>query len=578
MAYISITDLPELLSISPDKTEYLLITNTNVESNKLQLSTLASYIEGFVRSDIDGSIDAKLNDAIQASKFEVLDEGISVGTTNKINFIGATVNSFINDDSGVVDVYIPSAALSSNFNTTDGATNCIIPKAITYDRYIADPIIEGSPFKIGTLIAGTLQKCVRNNLSYTVPEKFFMEKNSKIKLTLSQNGYIIDTLEIFSLNGDYSSNFISASISNITKELNHLTGNLDFSFDLKNSLKGIFSIKVEHFCLGNSYIFTEENLFFDNDLISPSITTNTYIGTLNVNYLSGIKYLNSTSTIKSDIVLKNAKNITFPLDICDIDGTGCGLGSYILNFTSLGLTNYFYNSDITFTKEYNILSNKFYNGDMVLKSRVNDWENGNYISTTFRGLVSTYSDNSTRVYEDFVSETNRLKNSDFTIFDKTLSLGGNTELQVYNSKLVYPQLDFSEFYNNYNYSGLTGTRSYIRKFWHTNYSHSNGIFQINGNILESDLLSELIKIEISLDGTTWFNCNTDYLGGVLTNGSGCRINSDTNTLNINNKIEFTLGLNKFTNSSSNWGIYIKITFKDTDKSKYIDILQITNWN
>jgi hypothetical protein len=49
---------------------------------------------------------------------------------------------------------------------------------------------------------------------------------------------------------------------------------------------------------------------------------------------------------------------------------------------------------------------------------------------------------------------------------------------------------------------------------------SNGIFQINGNILESDLLSELIKIEISLDGTTWFNCNTDYLGGVLTNGSG----------------------------------------------------------
>lgn len=36
--------------------------------------------------------------------------------------------------------------------------------------------------------------------------------------------------------------------------------------------------------------------------------------------------------------------------------------------------------------------------------------------------------------------------------------------------------------------------------------------------------------------------NVDYLGGALSNGSGCRINADTQK---NGYIEFTLGTGKF---------------------------------
>jgi hypothetical protein len=290
--------------------------------------------------------------------------------------------------------------------------------------------------------------------------------------------------------------------------------------------------------------------------------------------LSGVKYVGQGSTVLISCTLKKSKSFTFPLNIADIDGSMCGLTSQTINFTDLGLTNFNYDSDITFNKELSFLNNKFYNSNLVLKSRVNDWDKGTYVNTTFSELVDTNLDSSTRVYEDFVSETNRL-NGIFQTFDSTLILDSN-ELQVYNSKLVYPQIDFSSFYENPNYSSLIGDRTYIRKFWHNNISHSNGLFNIISNISEEDLNTK-IKIEISLDNINWFNCGLEYTGGVLTNNSGCRINSDSNSLNINNKIEFTLGLNKFTNSVSNWGIFVKITFLESAKNKYIDVLQITNW-
>ena len=45
-----------------------------------------------------------------------------------------------------------------------------------------------------------------------------------------------------------------------------------------------------------------------------------------------------------------------------------------------------------------------------------------------------------------------------------------------------------------------------------------------------------------------------------------------------NKIEFTLGLDKFTDENCDWGIYFKIMIKESAKNKFVDSLQIINWN
>ena len=575
MSYISIMDLPELFLDETTGDEYLLVTNADVQSNKLQMNTLTGFVTGKVVQNINDSIDARLDAAIQNSKVTVYDEGIQVGTANKINFIGATVNSFVNDEDSSIDVYIPSASMSSNFNTNNGSTNAIIQNAVFTERYIAAPIFDGAPFKIGDWQAGSLQKCVKDNLTYSTPEKFYVDKSSLIRLYIIQDNLEIDKLEIPTINGSYNSLYISATISGKTKELSHYSAMFSCSFNLKSSIKGRFKIKIQYIGV-NTFTFEENELFFDNDNLTASLTMNNSFSNNIFSYLSGIKYLTTGTQIKTNIKLVNSKYYTYPLNICDIDETAAGAGLH--NLTPIDITNFNnqYNTDIEFFKEFPILPNKFFNGDLIIKSRVNDWTTGTYMFETIRGLINTFTDNSTRVYEDFNNENLRLKN-DFTTFNsqELLDVG---YLQVYNSRLVYPQLDFSEFYNNPNYSNKIGNRSYLRKFWHNNISHSNGIIQLSSNITESDLLSENVKIEISLDAVNWFNCNKDYIGGVINNNGNCRINSDTNNLNINNKIEFSLGLNKFTNASSNWGIFLKITFNENVKDKYIDNIQIINWN
>lgn len=573
MSYISITDLPELQKENIKGLEYLLVTDVETNSNKLQMNTLTEFISDEVTQNVNDTIDEKLTNASINSKVIVYDEGTEVGSTNKINFIGAVVNSFINEDDGSVDVYIPSAVLSSHFNTQDGGTDAIIPNASYENRYVSAPAFDGTPFSLGNWAPGTLQKCIKDNLSYSVPEKFYVDKISMFKLSVFQNNQEIESLQFNIENGVFNSQNISATISNKTKEMTHYTCNFTCFFNLSQLVKGRFQIKIKY--SGNiDSEFVEDELFFDSDPIPASIlnsfSTNNYY-----NYLSGIKYLGTGTQINSEFTLKNSKNYTYPLNLMDIDGSLAGINSSSINVTDINLFTYPFNSDVVINKVLPILNNKFYFGDLIIKSRVNDWVKGNFISSNIRALICTLTDTSTRVYEDFNSETFRLK-SDFTSFNSQELQ--NNDLQVFNSKLVYPQLDFSEFYNNPDYRSKTGTRTFIRKFYHFNISHSNGLFQLSSNITEADLLSEKVKIEISLDSINWFNCNKDYQGGVLVNGSNCRINSDTNSLNINNKMEFTLGLNKFTNLSSNWGIFMKITILEEAKDKYIESIQITNWN
>lgn len=52
MAYISIADLPELQKDKMNGLEYLLVTNSNLESNKLKLETASDFIYDSVSEKI----------------------------------------------------------------------------------------------------------------------------------------------------------------------------------------------------------------------------------------------------------------------------------------------------------------------------------------------------------------------------------------------------------------------------------------------------------------------------------------------------------------------------------------------
>ena len=110
--------------------------------------------------------------------------------------------------------------------------------------------------------------------------------------------------------------------------------------------------------------------------------------------------------------------------------------------------------------------------------------------------------------------------------------------------------------------------------WHTSTAHSNGQFSISG-VTEQNLTDDDVIIEISLNGTAWFNCNEDYLGGGLSDGNGCRANSGSTTMP---DLDFTLGTGGTTTSGTGpgWGIWLRITMPDSS-SVEMESIQITDW-
>lgn len=91
----------------------------------------------------------------------VLDEGTVVNSSVcKINFIGADVLAKQDgNDSCEVDVYIPTPAYPSHYNTVDGTTNGVVSNVSSTNRHISNP---GS-FNIGNWSAGSIHPTIRKN-------------------------------------------------------------------------------------------------------------------------------------------------------------------------------------------------------------------------------------------------------------------------------------------------------------------------------------------------------------------------------------------------------------------------------
>jgi hypothetical protein len=200
--------------------------------------------------------------------------------------------------------------------------------------------------------------------------------------------------------------------------------------------------------------------------------------------------------------------------------------------------------------------------------------------------INTYVDNATRIYEDFRLETLRVQSDGVSPWDSTMSIlsyDNNLGLQYLHSRLVYPSIDFRT-YNPYplsqpNYNGSTGDRMFIRRFWHTTNTFSNGrmVFGTN-NLTEALLASGDITIFISPNNSTWFDLSQPYMGGVIPANGGCRINADTNGLSgatvNNNSLEFTFGAGLFSSE-----VWFRITYKDSVSGHllYMDSMNLINW-
>ena len=172
-----------------------------------------------------------------------------------------------------------------------------------------------------------------------------------------------------------------------------------------------------------------------------------------------------------------------------------------------------------------------------------------------------------------------------------LQVGGipGTSVSGAYHHLIYPNYDYGSPWTpsgNPDYSSLTGTKYYYRNFWSVSENgEANGIFNITGtNVTETNLTNGNFILEISLDGTTWYDCKEHYSIGALPDNDGPRINWVAQNLDTNSHLEFTLGTWALTSdtgkvavlNSGGYGIFFRIGMP-TDSTVKINKIEITNW-
>jgi hypothetical protein len=544
----------------------------------------------------------------------IQDEGVLVSSgTTILNFIGTSV--LAKQGVGRVDIFIPSPSYVSHFNTADSITNAILTGITTTQRYISNPTTEGTPFKIGSWVAGSTHSTIRNDVNplYFTPQTFSIFNSAT---TLRTRVYDADGTSVLAENtltlngnGTFSLAGIEYIVTDWSTDNDRYKASISISIQIL--LHGRYSIEIIHYNgTDGTYTFTQNNIFKDSETETANLDTSSltieegtnvvtkYISgvefyTLNTQWhvrITNVNYLNSISFPTTQQMTLSENNLFISTDL-NVHGFG---GVYD---TFSGTTwNYSHNNTGATYDKLNWTTNQtnqtnwnntsgLLNQNVIIVS-VYDWSLvDTATSSGYNFLIDTLVDGSDRNSEMFRSENTsgypRLQTDLLTPWVSSDSLTGNTGLQILGDRLVYPKYNFSLYSptgNQPNYSSLTGSKTYQRLFETNGANVSNGIIIFSDhNITESDLLSGNVLIDMSIDdGSTWWSLNSQWAGSPLTDGDGCRVDITEYGLGtgiINNSaLRFTFSI------YSSTYIHLRITYNILAISKYIGGIDITDGN
>ena len=152
-------------------------------------------------------------------------------------------------------------------------------------------------------------------------------------------------------------------------------------------------------------------------------------------------------------------------------------------------------------------------------------------------------------------------------WDSSATLVGGTDLQVIPGEgLVYPTTNYSAIATpagNPNYSGMTGTKYFYRKFIAGSGTVFGGTIEMTG--LGNAFKNAAFTAELSIDnGTTWYNLK-DARGGANPLG--------INTGYAGDKVSFSYP--GTTSSTAANGVLVKIGWSDALKTTKISSITVT---
>jgi hypothetical protein len=542
------------------------ITDTNyVDGITGQYDGYHTKLKRYISSQITIYDDTHTHTSISSgtSLLNIYDEGVLVSSSvTDIDFRGSSI--LAQEENGRIVVYSPVPTAPSHYNTTDGfgISNPSYPATINYN--IANP----GTYQIGDWVAGTAHPSLSNGavVISSVIDVVFDDDNTTIEVVVTDPTGIIASKTTPAITGNYNNTTsnINVVVSNWTSlDATRFTGSIVVTVDIDLILanSGRFNVKITHHS-GADYSFIGSDIFYDNQtnpkaLATVAIAENTKV----IKSLSGVNYYNVGSTFDAGIAdIDYINSDTYPTNFIEVDPFEYGMTGYFLTGAQLtGWTNSSTNVNSSYAATISIVNTQFRTISTTANifARIIGWIPEAWIpSPNTSLLIDTYVSNSTGSNEEFTDENYR-RLSNWNPWNSAALLT-STDLMIINGVLKRQYGNWTS-YNPTNtaiYSS-TSTQYYYRIFKHNNVSHSNGEFSIDG-VTEADIANDAFKIEISLDGSNWYNCNEDYAGGVLNNGDGCRVASDTEVMPT---LKFTFGAGKFTTvaTAEGYGMYTRIS-------------------
>ena len=514
-------------------------------------------------------------------------QGVASGVTD-INFAG-TVELTRNED-GSVKVQIGENQNSSSWNSTDGVTTATVANIAT-TKYII-PDATDAAFKIGNWTAGQQYPCTKSNsISFkSAGNVHFDIGNNEWKVVVFDadgTTKLVDTTITTVVAGDSTGTVtgwtdgkptgtgatnVTYSLAGKANEKNYpsAVGGMatpTFTFNLANILPngGRFKVSI----VGCGGTFTSPDMFYINGKTPTIASVDLTLTNAVEKQISGVKYVAATSTVTyttGNITnLNNQAGVTNKLTV-----TGTGV-SVVKDITSANLTGYTnaWNNVPTFTATRALESN--YKGTSVTINitPTNAFTAGTQVSKTLANVnINTYPKNaSTNSTESFLTEGKRLKSDLTSEWDSSATLVGGTDLQVIPGEgLVYPTTNYSAISTpagNPNYSGMTGTKYFYRKFIAGSGTVFGGTIEMAG--LGAAFNNAAFTAELSIDnGATWYNLKDDRGGanplGIKTGYTG-------------SKVSFSYP--GTTSSTAANGVLVKIGWSDALKTTKISSITVT---
>jgi len=414
----------------------------------------------------------------------VQDEGVAVGTTAVLNFVGTGVLAKVDPMvPGRINIYIPPPAYSAAFS---------IDNVDTANRYVAAP----GPYGVGTWNLSVVHPCLRTSpLTYTSSHPHSSGTftiNNNVSTTLRVRVYDSDNLSVLAenlltLTGNANQNInnINLTIWSWQTEGDKFAARMNCSINLAAIMPqgGRFLIEFVHNNGSDGIVTrTQGPMFYDIEpavqaISGLSIAENTVSSS---KWLSGIRYYTIGDTFDIGIAdLDNMNANSYPQPFVAVDSWGeYGIPNFDLNGSDLtGWTNAWNDVDDSYLGTHAITRPSFrYIGTAAnITAQVTDWVAGASAASGDASVcIDTYVPESTQLAEYFTDEAYRRRwgfagtealwdsTQDMTAYDDNkgmMTMGGLLQTRYGDWNGHAPGLGA-----NPDYTGFAGWGTYCRRF------------------------------------------------------------------------------------------------------------------